>query len=375
MKRRLGIVGGGQLGRMLTISAKQLGFDVTIIDPTPNSPAGQVADRQITAAYDDDAAIRQLAKQVDYMSFEIESAGAKTLEELAVGGAVINPAPQTLAMIKDKLEQKRWLRQAGVPVAEFAEVKTAAEMATVGQAAGYPIVLKARLGAYDGRGNAVVESAKGIAAAWQRLAGRELYVEHYVPFTTELAVIVARDLAGHTAIYPVVETLHRHNICHVVYAPARVAAEVTQRAEKLAGQVAKHLSGAGVFAIEMFVTAKGEVLVNEIAPRVHNSGHLTIEANLTSQFEQQVRAVTGLPLGATEAKVPAAVMVNILGERSGSVKLEGLAQALAIPGVSVHIYGKAETRPERKMGHVTAVADTIQRAEANAIQARKELSI
>jgi 5-(carboxyamino)imidazole ribonucleotide synthase len=375
VKQRLGIVGGGQLGRMLTSSAKQLGFDVTVIDPTPNSPAGQMADRQITAAYDDAAAIRQLAGQVDFITFEIESAGAKTLEELAAGGAVINPAPQTLAIIKDKLEQKRWLQAAGIPVAEFAAVQTAADVRSAGEAAGYPLLLKARHGAYDGRGNAVIKSADGIAAAMQRLAGRELYLEHHVPFTKELAVIVARSLAGDTAVYPVVETIHRNNICHQVYAPARVAAEVTKQAEQLAAQVAAQLEGAGVFAIEMFVTDDGAVLVNEIAPRVHNSGHLTIEANLTSQFEQQVRAVTGLPLGSTKAKVPAAVMVNILGERSGPVQLEGLDRALAIPGVSVHIYGKAETRPERKMGHLTAVADTIDTAADSAQRARKEITI
>jgi 5-(carboxyamino)imidazole ribonucleotide synthase len=375
VKQRLGIVGGGQLGRMLILDAKKLGFDVTVIDPTPQSPAGQVADRQIVAGFDDAAAIRQLAASVDYLTFEIESAGAGVLEELAAGGAAINPSPKTLGMIKDKLRQKRFLQGAGIPVAEFAAVDSVAAVKQVAARFGYPLLLKARLGAYDGRGNAVIKKAGEIAAAWKKLGGRELYVERFVPFTKEVAVIIARSTAGDTAVYPVVETVHRNNICHIVYAPARVSDGVRQAARRLAERVALELSGAGVFAIEMFVTEDGQALVNEIAPRVHNSGHLTMEASVTSQFEQQVRAVTGLPLGATELKVPAAVMVNILGERSGVVAVEGLAGALANPGVSVHLYGKAATRPERKMGHITAFADTIEAAEAKALAARKAISI
>ncbi len=375
MKNRLGIVGGGQLGRMLTIAAKQLGFTVGVIDPTPGSPAGQVADFQIEAAYDDAAAIRQLARQVDFMTFEIESAGAEVLEELAAGGTVINPAPATLAMIKDKLLQKRWLREAGVPVADFIEVASESDVRAAAKEFGYPLVLKARLGAYDGRGNAVIAAASEIPAALERLSGRTLYVERQVAFTKELAVIIARSLQGETAVYPPVETVHRNNICHLVYTPAQVGAAVEARAIKLAARVAKHLQGAGVFAIEMFVTADDEVLVNEIAPRVHNSGHLTLEASQTSQFEQQVRAVTGLPLGATDWRTPAAVMINILGERSGSAAVDGLGEALAIPDVSVHIYGKAETRPERKMGHITALGATRDEAESKAQRARKGMTI
>ncbi len=375
MKQRLGIVGGGQLGRMLTLDAKKLGFDVTVIDPTPASPAGQVADRQTVAAYDDAAAIRELAASVDYMTFEIESAGAGVLEELAEAGVAINPSPKTLGMIKDKLRQKRFLQGAGIPVADFAGVETIAEVKKVAKEFGYPLLLKARFGAYDGRGNAIIKAESEITLAWERLGGRELYVERFVPFTKEVAVIIARSMAGDTAVYQVVETVHCNNICHSVYAPARVGAATAHAATRLANRVAQELSGAGVFAIEMFVTESGKVLVNEIAPRVHNSGHLTVEASTTPQFEQHVRAVTGLPLGATELKVPAAVMINILGERSGVAEAQGLEQALAIPGVTVHLYGKAETRPERKMGHITAFADTIEAAERKAQAARKVISI
>lgn len=375
MKQRLGIVGGGQLGRMLALDAKKLGFTVVVIDPTPNSPAGQVADRQIVAGYDDDTAIRELAGAVDFLTFEIESAGAEVLEELAAAGMPINPSPKTLGMIKDKLRQKRWLRGAGLPVADFEGAESAADVKRIAKTFGYPVLLKARFGAYDGRGNAVVAGDKEIAAAWEKLGGRELYVERHVPFVKELAVIIARSISGEAAVYPVAETVHKNNICHLVYAPARVKATVREKATQLAERVAAELQGAGVFAIEMFVTQHGEVLVNEIAPRVHNSGHLTMEASTTPQFEQHVRAVTGLPLGATELKVPAAVMVNILGERSGAADVQGLDKALAIPGVAVHIYGKAETRPERKMGHITAFADTIEVAQDKALAARKEISI
>jgi len=375
VKQRLGIVGGGQLGRMLAFDAKKLGFSVIVIDPTPQSPAGQVADRQIVADYDDEAAIRQLAAEVDYLTFEIESAGADVLEALAAEGVAISPSPKTLGMIKDKLRQKRFLCGAGIPVAEFAPADSVTAVKQVAKEFGYPLLLKARFGAYDGRGNVVINSEGEVATAWEKLGGRELYLERFVPFTKELAVIIAGSMAGDTVVYPVVETVHRHNICHLVYAPARVASGVRQAATGLAERVARELSGAGVFAIEMFVTEDGVVLVNEIAPRVHNSGHLTMEASATPQFEQHIRAVTGLPLGTTALKVPAAVMVNVLGERSGVATAQGLAAALAIPGVSVHLYGKAETRPERKMGHITAFADTIEAAEAKALAARKAISI
>jgi len=375
MKHRLGIVGGGQLGRMLSMEAKRLGFVVTVIDPTPNSPAGQVVDEQIVAAYDDEAAIRALGARVDFLTFEIESAGAAVLEELAASGVAVNPSARTLGIIRDKLAQKRFLAERGMPVAAFAEVHDRADVMRVAGAFGWPLVLKARFGAYDGRGNAVMGGPQEVEAALAKLAGRELYVEQWVPFVKELAVVTARGMDGRIATYPVVETEHKNNICHIVKVPAAVPETVRAAAEELGARVMRELGGAGVYGIEMFLTADGQVLVNEIAPRVHNSGHLTIEANRTSQFEQQVRAVTGLPLGSTELVVPAAVMINILGERSGPAEVTGLEQVLSQPGVAVHLYGKAETRPERKMGHITVVADTVDEALERARTARRKLTI
>ncbi len=375
MKNRIGIVGGGQLGRMMAFAAKQLGFTVSVIDPTSKSPAGQVVDYQIVAAYNDEQAIRELAKISDYLTFEIELANAAVLDDLAKKGLSIHPSAKTLTIIKDKFGQKQFLRQAGIPVADFEAVETKEDIETVAKKFGYPMVLKARFDAYDGRGNAVIRNAKGIEAALKKLSGRKLYVEKNVSFTKELAVVVARNTKGEIAIYPVVETIHKNNICHLVIAPAPIDQKIATKASKLARKTMQQLQGAGVFGIEMFVTKDGNVLINEIAPRVHNSGHYTTEACVTSQFEQHIRAVTGLPLGSTKMKMPAAVMINILGERTGQVDAKGLEKVLAIPNVSVHIYGKMETKLERKMGHITVIGETVAECLLIAKKSRKLLSI
>lgn len=360
MKHRIGIVGGGQLGRMLAFEAKKLGFTVNVIDPTPNSPAGQVADHQIVADFKDEAAIKKLASMSDYLTFEIELAQLSN---------------KTLNIIKDKLKQKQFLRTAKIPVAAFMEVSTKADIIQAAKQFGYPILLKARFDAYDGRGNAVIKSVSDIEAALEKLQGRQLYVEQFVPFTKELAVMVARSTRGEIAVYPVVETIHKNNICHTVLVPAPVAKPAINQAQKLAIQAMQHLKGAGVFGIEMFLTKNNQVLINELAPRVHNSGHYSIESCATSQFEQHIRAITGLPLGSTKLTVPAAVMVNILGDRQGPAQVQGLEKALKLPQVYVHIYGKAETKMERKMGHITAIAPTIKQALQNATKARQYIHI
>ena len=369
MKHRLGIVGGGQLGRMLAFEAKKLGFTVTVIDPTPNSPAGQVADHQIVADFKDEAAIKKLAQSVDFLTFEIE------LAQLPKTDVVVNPSIKTLTIIKDKLKQKQFLRAAKIPVAAFMAVTTKSDILQTARQFRYPLLLKARFDAYDGRGNALINSASDIDGALAKLDGRQLYVEQFVPFTKELAVMVAISTTGEIAVYPVVETIHKNNICHTVIAPAPITPTQAKQAQVLATQVVSNLHGAGVFGIEMFLTKNGEVLVNEIAPRVHNSGHYTIEACVTSQFEQHIRAVTGLPLGSTAMLPKAAVMVNILGDRIGASQATGLDKALSLPGVSVHIYGKHETKLERKMGHITAIADNTKQALLLATKARKYISI
>ncbi|CAN5116339.1 5-(carboxyamino)imidazole ribonucleotide synthase [soil metagenome] len=372
---RIGIVGGGQLGRMLAFDAKKMGFTVRVVDPTPDSPASQVVDEQILGGYSDAEATKKLAAVSDFITVEIEHINTDTLSELVKNGVKVNPSPKTIEIIKDKFQQKLYLQKNKIPTSDFVEVKTQEDIEKIGKKFGYPMVLKAKKDAFDGRGNALIKSKNAINSAMEKLSGRELYVEKYVPFSKELAVVLARSMAGKVALYPVVETIHKNNICHIVISPAQIDEEEKKKAERLAKKVLSHLKGAGVFAVEMFVTKNGDVLVNEIAPRVHNSGHLTIEANVTSQFEQHIRAITGLPLGNTQLLVPAAVMINILGERKGLVEITGLEKVLAMPGVFVHIYGKSETKIDRKMGHITVLDETTEKALQKAKKARRLLSI
>ncbi len=375
MEKRIGIVGGGQLGRMLTVAAKRLGYRVIVLDPTPNSPAGQVADKQIIGDFTDEQKIRDLAAESDVLTFEIELANADVLEDLTKKGVQVHPSAKTLHIIKDKLRQKEFLKNAGIPTAEFQAVQTKEDVVSAAKIFGYPFLLKARTDAYDGRGNALIKSEDEISSGIQKLAGRNLYVEKFVPFTKELAVMVARNTVGEIACYPIVQTTHINNICHTVIAPAPITPEVAERAKNFAIQVAEYLEGAGVFGIELFLTKENAILINEIAPRVHNSGHYTIEACVTSQFEQHIRAITGMSLGSTQMVVPAAAMVNILGDRSGKAIPRGVENAKVIAGVEIHFYGKMETRLERKMGHITAVGNTVKEALDKAETARKYITI
>lgn len=372
---RIGIIGDGQLGRMLTVDAKRLGFEVTVQGPTPNSPAKQVGAEQITADIKDARATRELANRSDFITVEIEHVNTEVLHELAREGARINPSPETLEAISDKLTQKQFLKSAGIPTAQFAPISDRNDILEAVKMFKYPFLLKSRFGGYDGRGNAVIRSKKDIDIAIERFNGQPLYAERFVKFQKELAIMVARSVSGDIAAYPVVETIQKNNICHTVLAPAPIEYKSYEEAQELAKGTMQQLKGAGVFGIEMFMTRNGKVLVNEIAPRVHNSGHYTIEACRTSQFEQHVRAITGLPLGETDMLARAAVMINILGDRQGGAYVRGLKDVLSIPNVGVHIYGKAETKPGRKMGHITVRANFLDEARRNAELARSLISI
>lgn len=371
----IGIVGGGQLGRMLTLAALPLGFKVVVVDPTPNSPAAQVGAQEITADLYNEPALRKLAKLSDYITVEIEHLDTNVLEKIAKLGKPINPAPATIRLIQDKFKQKEFLHKAGIAVAPFTPVNGIEDAKQALKKFGGKMLLKARLGAYDGRGNMVVKNQKEIEQAFAKFGDTPLYAEAFIPFKKELAVMVARSLKGDVAIYPVVQTKHERNICVEVIAPAPITLAEKKAAERLALKVAKHLKGAGVFGIEMFLTKDGKVLVNEIAPRVHNSGHYTIEANRTSQFEQHVRAISGLPLGATDLVTPSAVMINILGERNGPVELRGIDAVLSLPHTSIHLYGKSPTKVDRKMGHITSTASNHTQALKRARQARQKVQI
>lgn len=374
-QKTIGIVGGGQLGRMLTLAAKPLGFQVVVVNPQSNGPASLVGAKEIIGDLYDQAALAQLAEKADYITVEIEHLSADALEALEQSGAVINPAPSTIRLIQDKLKQKEFLEQAGVPLAPFVAITDKQSAYDALETFGGKMLIKTRHGAYDGRGNMVVASEADIEAAFEAFNGRGLYAEGFVSFERELAVMVARDMQGAIVTYPIVQTVHERNICTEVLVPAPVGEAVLLKADTIAKKVAGLLEGAGTFGIEMFVTPDGEVLVNEMAPRVHNSGHYTTEACRTSQFEQHIRAIAGLPLGETDMVVPAAVMVNILGERDGETELTGLKEALQIPGVSVHLYDKHPTKVDRKMGHLTATAPTVEEARRRAEQARSLISI
>lgn len=369
---KLGIIGGGQLGKMTAVEAKKLGLQVIILDPAPNSPAGQIADHQIIGSFTDPEKLRELVEQCDVTTYDIEHIDTTVMQEIAAQGAQIHPSPKLLEIIQDKLVQKEVLSAAGLPVPEF--LRLDAPDAAAFAEFGYPLAQKARKGGYDGRGVALLHGPADFDKALPGLC----MVERLVDVEQELAVMVARGLDGEVCAYPVVEMVFdpRANILDLLLAPARIPKEVAAEAQALAIRTVEALDGVGVFGVELFLSRKGELLVNEVAPRPHNSGHYTIEACVTCQYEQHLRAITGLPLGSTDQLRPAA-MINLLGEPgySGPPVVEGLRQALAIPGVSVHIYGKEETRPFRKMGHVTVLDEDLERARLKALRVKDLLKI
>ncbi len=372
---RIGIVGGGQLGKMMAQAAKKMGFYVVVTDPTPNSPAGQVADKQIVGGYKDEKTTRKLAQEVDVITVDAEFVNDKVLEEIARSGKPVHPSPKTINIIKDKLKQKIFLQKNKIPVARFIEIKNKEDIEKSSKKFGYPLLLKARFDAYDGKGNFLIKNTKQIDEGLRKLDGRELYVEKFVPFVKELAVMVAKNLKGKMEAYPTVQTIHKDNICDTVIAPAPISKKQFIAAQIIAKRVVKNFKGAGVFGVEMFLTKDSKIFVNEIAPRVHNSGHYSIEANITSQFEQHIRAITGLPLGDTALICKVAVMKNILGENNGSGQPKGMEKALSIPGISVHIYGKKESRPQRKMGHITVTGKSINECLQKVNKARRMIVI
>ncbi len=369
---RIGLIGGGQLGRMLVRAAKSLGCTCVVLDPVQGSPAGQLAGHQIVGDYSDPAMLRELAESSDVVTFELENIETETLLALEAEGHRIFPRPALLATIQDKFSQKVFLRDAGIPTSDFIDMPEP-DAATFARF-GYPLVQKARRGGYDGRGVVVMEDEAAFAGHLP-VPG---FVERFVEAEKELAVLVARNVGGDCRVYPTVEMrFHpQDNVLDFLVAPAGVADEVARRAEALAVATVEAMEGVGVFGVEMFLTGEGELLVNEIAPRTHNSGHHTIEACITDQFEQHLRAILGLPLGETRQLSPA-TMVNLLGEPGyeGRPVLAGLAAALAIPGVCVHIYGKAVTRPGRKMGHLTVIDESIEAACAKAQQVKGLIKI
>jgi 5-(carboxyamino)imidazole ribonucleotide synthase len=374
----LGIMGGGQLGRMLAQSARQHGYRVVVLNPEAQSPAGQLADEEIVAPFEDLSAVGRFAARADAVTFEFENVPAAAAKA-AVERAVVRPDPSLLFVAQNRVREKSEVQRAGFPVTPFRPIRARADLRAAWEEIGGPAILKTASAGYDGKGQRRATSLQAAEAAFDELGGVECVLEARVDFEREVSVVVARSAAGDIADYGALENDHVDHILDTTVAPARVDTQVAERARALARGVAAHLELVGVACVELFVRADGELLFNELAPRPHNSGHLTIEACETSQFEQQLRAVCGLPLGSTALRAPAAAMANLLGDLwtydlDGAVMGEpSWSGALARPGVHLHLYGKRVPRLGRKMGHLTTLGSTPAEALAKVLAARSAL--
>lgn len=354
----IGIIGGGQLGRMLSLEARRMGYTVCILDPTPHCPASQVADLHLRAPFDDPHALQQLADVARVVTYETEHIPIATLRYCATA-TVLRPSASLLETVQDRLTQKQFLSAHGVPQARYAAVDDERSLRTALQQIGFPAILKSRHSGYDGKGQARINDERDLLPAWATIGKVPAVVEGYVPFRAEVSVILARNVSGEVRYYPVAENAHRHHILHTTRVPARIPNAIPRRAEALARTLAEAFDYHGVMTVEMFLLPDDTLLVNEIAPRVHNSGHYTLGACVTSQFEQHVRGICGLPLGETTLLSPA-VMVNLLGELwEGGVPPWHVV--FRHPNAQLHLYGKDEARPGRKMGHVLLLGDDTNR--------------
>ncbi|MBI0580279.1 5-(carboxyamino)imidazole ribonucleotide synthase [Neobacillus cucumis] len=352
----IGIIGGGQLGRMMALSAKAQGYRIAVLEPTSDSPCGQVSDFEVIGAYDDREAISKLAGISDVITYEFENIDADTLEWICER-AYVPQGPTLLTITQDRIKEKAAIQQAGVEVAPYEVINSQEDLSLKIEAIGYPAVLKTARGGYDGKGQLVIKVQQDLQKAEELIKQGACVLEKWIPFEKEISVIVTRKLDGETAIFPVAENIHQDNILHQTIVPSRISEVIQKNAIEKAKQIADSLNLVGTLAVEMFLTSDGTIYINELAPRPHNSGHFSIEACVTSQFEQHVRAICNLPLGSTELLKPV-VMVNLLGEHLESMYEE-------IPGMKdwkVHLYGKKEPKIKRKMGHVTILRDNVTEA-------------
>jgi 5-(carboxyamino)imidazole ribonucleotide synthase len=367
----VGVLGSGQLGRMFAIAARRMGYRVHTLSPDDDTPTGQVADVEIVAAYDDLEKVRRFARDVDVVTFEFENVPAAAVEA-AASEAPVRPKGAVLHTTQQRAREKTFLAENGFPVTPFAPVVTAEDLAHAVARVGTPAVLKAAAFGYDGKGQRRIAGDADAMPAWESLGKPESILESFVDFQRELSVIVGRGTDGALCDWGVFENRHERHILDVTVSPARVNAATSRAAVSLAHAVAEKLDLVGVLCVEMFHTRDGRIVINELAPRPHNSGHLTFDASVTSQFEQQLRAVCGLPLGSTALHSPAA-MANVLGDLwEGGVP--DWSAAAADPDVKIHLYGKLEPRPGRKMGHLTALAATADEAERKVLAARARLT-
>jgi 5-(carboxyamino)imidazole ribonucleotide synthase len=367
----IGVMGSGQLGRMFTIAARRMGYRVHTYSPERDTPTGHVADVEVVASYEDEPAVRRFAQSVNVLTFEFENIPAKSVQ-WAAEYCDVRPAGSVLHTCQNRLREKQFLSNAGLPLPKFINVNSEAHLRASAAVLGMNCVLKTAAFGYDGKGQQRITQDTDIAAAWASFNGQPAVLEAWVPFAKEISVIVARGIDGRMVSYPVCENHHTRHILDVTICPAAIDPEIAARARAIAGEVAEVLDLVGVLAVEMFLLANGDVLINELAPRPHNSGHYSFDAAVTSQFEQQLRAVCGLPLGSTESLRPAA-MANLLGDLWEAGE-PNWAAALAMPDVKLHLYGKADARPGRKMGHLVAFAGDAAAAVARVREARERLT-
>jgi 5-(carboxyamino)imidazole ribonucleotide synthase len=368
----VGVFGSGQLGRMLTFEAIRMGYRVATFSPRPlGTPTGQAGSAEMSAGYDDQEAIRAFVRGVDVLTFEFENVAAHVAEIAAAEGVPVRPGGHVLHTAQNRLREKRFFVEAGLPVAPFAPVHSLADLTQALEKIGIPAVLKTAAFGYDGKGQVRIDDLAQAQTAWDAIGQQPAVLEGFIDFEREVSVVAARGVDGSFAHYGVMENLHADHILDVSIAPGRVDPEIVSQAAEMARTVLVELGVIGVLCVEFFVTRAGRLLVNEIAPRPHNSGHLTIEGAITSQFEQQVRAICGLPLGTTTIHRPT-VMVNLLGDlwQNGEPDWAGL---LAVSGVKLHLYGKADPHPGRKMGHFTVQGDDVEESLARALSARQRL--
>ncbi|MBL9138748.1 MAG: 5-(carboxyamino)imidazole ribonucleotide synthase [Verrucomicrobiales bacterium] len=371
----LGLIGGGQLAKMTAQAAAQLGCAVAILERKEHSPASGLANHSLIGDWDRPADLLRLAAVSTALTLENEFVDAEALASLERHGHLLRPGSGTVKIVQDKLWQKQAVADEGIPLPPFFDTPTPADVLRAAGQLGWPLVLKKRRNGYDGKGNATLHSAADLDAAWKALDGdrNSLFVEGWFTFQRELAVMITRSARGDVITYPVVETIQHHHICHVVKAPAPISSDLAHRAAAIAQRAVTAVGGVGTFGVEMFLAQDGSLAVNELAPRVHNSGHYTIEACDCSQFENHVRAVFDWPLGSPRLRAPAAVMINLLGAGPGPGRPAGLDAALAVRGASIHLYGKTVSAPGRKMGHITALGDSLDHALAIAQSAASHL--
>jgi 5-(carboxyamino)imidazole ribonucleotide synthase len=371
----IGILGGGQLGRMLAFEARRMGYEVWALDPTPDSPCGQVANGQIVAPFDDLEAALKLAERCDVITYEFENVVVGVVQGLESRGIRVYPGSEVLRVAQNRLLEKEFFQNQGIGVADFLRIEDLSDIRKACREIGFPSVLKTISGGYDGKGQVVIRNGDEAVSAFhslKALIGEGILVwERYVPFTKELGIICVRNDAGEVRTYPVSENTHKENILHLSIVPAAIPDRVAQETVRMARTISESIGLVGTMGVELFLLQDERILVNEIAPRPHNCGHYTLDACVISQFEQQLRAVCGLPLGTTKLLSPVA-MVNILGEGSGD-NLMGVEEALEDPQVKLHLYGKQEAKAKRKMGHLTALGKDQDEATKRVLAARAKL--